>query len=52
MPDLVVFSLLEFRKRKSRSHGKDKKEMTNVKVKYVKTNSSLHDLLTKLRGHG
>ena len=29
--DFDVFSLLEFRKRKSRSHGKRQKEMTNVK---------------------
>ena len=31
MPDFDVFSLLEIRKRKRRSHGKYKKEMTNVK---------------------
>ena len=34
MPDFDAFSLLEFQKRKSRSHGKIKKrqiEMTNTK---------------------
>ena len=31
MPDFDVFSLLEIRKRRRRSHGKGKKEMTNVK---------------------
>ena len=31
MPDFHVFSLLEIRKRKSRSHGKRQKGMTNIK---------------------
>ena len=31
MTDFDVFSLLEIRKRKLRSHGKRQKEMTNVK---------------------
>ena len=31
MPDFDVFSLLEIRKRKGRSHAKRQKEMTNVK---------------------
>ena len=31
MPDFDVFSLLDIRKRKRRSHGKRQKEMTNVK---------------------
>ena len=50
---LMYFSLLEIRKRKSRSHGKRQKG--NVKRKRCaaqKSNTSLYDLSTKLRDQG
>ena len=53
MPDFDVFSLLEFRKRKSRSHGK--RQQGNDKHKICaaqKSNTSLYDLSKKLREHG
>ena len=53
MPDFDVFSLLEIRKRKSRSHGirqkgNDKRKRCAAK----KSNTSLNDLSTKLLEHG
>ena len=53
MPYLDVFSLLEIRKRKSRSHGNRQKG--NVKRKRCtaqKSSTSLNDLSTKLRDQG
>ena len=53
MPDYDVFSLLEFRKRKSRSN--DKRQKGNDKRKRCaaqKSNTSHNDLSTKLREHG
>ena len=53
MPDFDVFSLLEIRKRKSRSHGKGKREMVNEKKRAVKrSNTSLKDLSKVLQDHG
>ena len=53
MPDFDVFSLLEFRKRKSRSHCKRQKENGKRKICAAqKSNTSLNDLSTKLREHG
>ena len=52
MSDFDVFSILEFRKRKSRSHGMRKKGNANRKrCAIVKSNSSLNDLSTRLREH-
>ena len=53
MPDFDVFSLLEIRKRKSRSHGlrkkgNDKREKCAVK----RSNTSLTDLSKVLEDHG
>ena len=51
MPD--VFSLLEIRKRKSRSHGIGKKGNGNLKKRAVKrSNTSLKDLSKVLEDHG
>ena len=53
MPDFDVFSLLEIRKRKRRSHGKRHK--ANVKRKRCaaqKSGTSLYKLSSKLREHG
>ena len=53
MPDFDVFSLLEIRKRKGRSHGKRQK--VNDKRKRCvaqKSGTSLNKLLSKLREHG
>ena len=48
-----VFSLLEFRKLKFRSHGKRQKGNDNCKrCAAQKYNTSLNDLSTKLREHG
>ena len=45
MPDFDVFSLLEIRKRKSRSHGKKKKGNDKRKKRAVKrSNTSLKDV--------
>ena len=45
MPDFDVFSLLEIRKRKSRSHGIRKKGNSKRKKRAVKrSNTSLKDL--------
>ena len=50
MPDFIVFSLLEFQKRKSRSHGKRQKGNDKRKrCAAEKSNTSLNDLSTKLR---
>ena len=51
MPDFDVFSLLEIRKRKCRSHGI--REMANEKKRAVKrSNTSLKDLSNVLKDHG
>ena len=53
MSDFDVFSLLEIRKRKRRSHGKRQKG--NGKRKRCaaqKSDTSLNNLLSKLREHG
>ena len=53
MPDFDVFSFLEFRKRKSRSHGKRQKGNDKRKICAAQiSNTSLNDLSTKLRDHG
>ena len=53
MPDVDVFSLLEIRTRKPRSHGKRQKENDKRKrCAAQKSNTSLNDLSTKLREHG
>ena len=50
MPDFDVFSLLEFRKRKSRSHGKRRKGNNKRKrCAAQKSNTALNDLSTKSR---
>ena len=49
----MPFSLLEFRKRKFRSHGISKKGNDKRKrCAAMKSNTSLNDLSTILRGHG
>ena len=50
MPDFDVFSLLEIRKRKSRSHGIRKKARKKRAVK--RSNTSLKDLSKVLEDHG
>ena len=53
MPDFDVFSLLEIRKRKSRSHGIRKKGNGKRKKRAVKrSNTSLKDLFKVLEDHG
>ena len=53
MPDFDVFSLLEIRKRKSRSHGIRKKGNGKRKKRAVKrSNTSLKDLSEVLEDHG
>ena len=53
MPDFDVFSLLEIRKRKSRSHGTRKKGNGKCKKRAVKrSNTSLKDLSKVLEDHG
>ena len=53
MADLDVFSLLEFRKRKSRSHELRQKRNKKRKMRAVeKTNTSLKDLSQELKGNG
>ena len=53
MPDFDVFSLLEIRKRKSRSHGIRKKGNGKRKKRAVKrSNTSLKDLSKVLADHG
>ena len=53
MPDFEVISLLEIRKRKSRSHGIRKKENGKRKKRAVKrSNTSLKDLSKVLEDHG
>ena len=53
MPDFDVFSLLEIRKRKSRSHGIRKKGNGKRKRRAVKrSNTSLKDLSKVLEDHG
>ena len=53
MPDFDVLSLLEIRKRKSRSHGIRKKGNGNRKKRAVKrSNTSLKDLSKVLEDHG
>ena len=53
MPDFDVFSLLEIRKRKSRSHGIRKKGNDNGKRRAVKrSNTSLKNLSKVLEDHG
>ena len=53
MPDFDVFSLLEFRKRKTRSHGIKKNGNCKRKSRVQKlANCTLRDLATKLDVHG
>ena len=53
MPDFDVFSLLEFRKRKARSHGIKKNGNCKRKSRVQKlANCTLRDLATKLDVHG
>ena len=52
MPDFDVFSLLEIRKRKRRSHGKRQKGKDNKRCAAQKPGSSLYNLSSKLREHG
>ena len=53
MPDFDVFSLLEFRKRKRRSHGKRKKGNDKRKrCAAQKAGTSLYNLSSKLRERG
>ena len=53
MPDFDVFSLLEIRKRKSRSHGIRKKGNGKRKKRAVKrSNTSFKDLSKVLEDHG
>ena len=53
MPDFDVFSLLEIRRRKSRSHGIRKKGNGKRKKRTVKrSNTSLKDLSKVLEDHG
>ena len=53
MPEFDVFSLLEIRKRKSRSHGVKKKGNGKRKNRTVKrSNTSLKDLSKVLEDHG
>ena len=53
MPDVDIFLLLEFRKRKSRSHGKRKKGNEKRKrYTAMKSNTSLNIFSTRLREHG
>ena len=53
MPDFDAFSLLEIRKRKSRSHGIRKKGNGKRKKRTVKrSNTSLKDLSKVLEDHG
>ena len=53
MPDVDVFSLLEIRTRKPRSHGKrQKKNDKRKRCAAQKSNTSLYDLSAKLREHG
>ena len=53
MPDFDVFSLLEIRKRKSRSHGIRKKENSKRRKRAVKrSNTSLKDLSKVSEDHG
>ena len=53
MPDFDMFSLLEIRKRKRKSHGKRQKGNDKFK-RYVaqKSDTSLNNLSSKLREHG
>ena len=53
MPDFDVFSLLEIRKRKRRSHGKRQKG-NDKRKRYAaqKSGISLYNLSSKLREHG
>ena len=53
MPDFDVLTLTESRKRKSRSHGIRKKGNDRHKrCAAMKLNTSLNDLVVKLRIHG
>ena len=53
MPDFDVFSLLEIRKRKCRSHGKGQKGNDKRKrCAAQKSGTSLYNLSSKLREHG
>ena len=53
MPDFDVFSLLEIRKAKRRSHGKRQKENDKRKrCAAQKSGTSLYNLSSKLREHG
>ena len=53
MPDFDVFSLLEIRKRKRRSHGKRQKGNDKRKrCAAQKSGTSLNNLSSKLREHG
>ena len=53
MPGFDVFSLLEFRKRKSRSHGKRQQgNAKRTRCAVQKSNTCLNDSSTMLREHG
>ena len=53
MPDFDVLTLLESRKRKSRSHGIRKRGNDKQKrCAAMKLNTFLNDLAVKLRDHG
>ena len=53
IPDFDVLTLLESRKRKSRSHGIRKRGNDKLKrCAAIKLNTSLYDLAAKLREHG
>ena len=53
MPDFDVFSLLEIRRRKHRSHGKRQKGNDKRKrCAAQKSGTSLYNLSSKLREHG
>ena len=53
MPDFDVFSLLEIRKRKRRSHGKRQKgKVKRKRCAAQKSGTSLNNLSSKLREHG
>ena len=53
MPDFDVFSVLECKKRKSRSHGKRKNDYIKRKICTEKhLNTSLKDLSIPLKNHG
>ena len=52
MPDFDVFSVLECKKRKSRSHGKRKGNIKRKICTEKRLNTSLKDLSIALNNHG